>query len=246
MPTDPCKTQSLTDLKKNCSSCNLRELCMPVALASEDLNELDKLVTARRRIRKHENLFRAGDPFYGIYAVKTGTFKTLVNNQDGSEQVIGFQMTGEILGLDGLGASAHMCSAVALEDSEACVIPYESLDELSQRFHGLQMHFHRIMGREIVKDQNVMLLLGSMRAEQRLAAFLLNLAERQKTRGFSSSTMVLRMTREEIGSYLGLTIETVSRTLSKLQKDGYIQIEQKNLTILEPDTLQQLALGRLE
>lgn len=217
---------------------------MPVGLPPAELHELDELVANRRRIRKNESLFLAGDSFNSIYAVKTGTFKTVVNNQDGSEQVIGFQMAGEILGLDGLGAGNHMCNAIALEDSEACVIPYESLEQISQRFHSLQTNFHRIMGREIVKDQNVMLLLGSMRAEQRLAAFLLNLSERQKARGFSSSAMVLRMTREEMGSYLGLTIETVSRTLSKLQKEGYIRIEQKNLNIIEHSALQNLALGR--
>jgi CRP/FNR family transcriptional regulator, anaerobic regulatory protein len=233
----------LTELKKNCSNCNLRDLCMPVGLTPAELEDLDTLVAARKRIRKHEALFFAGDPFHAMYAIKTGTFKTLVSNQDGSEQVIGFQMTGEILGLDGLGMGNHMCQALALEDSEVCMIPYDALETLSERFQSLRTHFHRIMSREIIKDQNAMLLLGSMRAEQRLAAFLMNLAERQKARGFSSTQMVLRMTREDMGSYLGLTIETVSRTLSKLQKEGHIQIEQKNLSISNPSALQGLALG---
>ncbi|WP_306173522.1 fumarate/nitrate reduction transcriptional regulator Fnr [Limnobacter humi] len=244
MQADPCRV-TLTELKNNCSNCNLRDLCMPVGLKPAELEQLDQLVSARRRVHKGEHLFRTGDSFHSMYAVKTGTFKTVINNADGSEQVIGFQMTGEILGLDGLGAGQHMCDAVALEDSEVCNIPYDSLDDLSQQFHTLQMHFHRIMGREIVKDQSVMLLLGSMRAEQRLAAFLVNLSERQKARGFSSRDMVLRMTREEMGSYLGLKIETVSRTLSKLQKDALIRIEQKNLSILDTAGLQALATGRL-
>lgn len=217
---------------------------MPVGLKPDELTKLDELVSLRRKISRGANLFRTGEHFNSLYAVKTGTFKTLVNNQDGTDQVIGFQMTGELLGLDGLGTGQHMCDAVALEDSEVCTIPYSRLDELAQQFHALQMHFHRIMSREIVKDQNAMLLLGSMRAEQRLSAFLVNLAERQKARGFSSREMVLRMTREEIGSYLGMKIETVSRTLSKLQKDALIKIDQKNLTILEPVELQNLATGR--
>lgn len=217
---------------------------MPVGLKPEELERLDHLVSQRRRVNKGDHLFRTGASFDCLFAVKTGTFKTVVNNQDGSDQVIGFQMTGELLGLDGLGTGQHMCDAVALEDSEVCTIPYSRLDELAQEFHALQMHFHRIMSREIVKDQNAMLLLGSMRAEQRLSAFLVNLAERQKARGFSSREMVLRMTREEIGSYLGMKIETVSRTLSKLQKDALIRIDQKNLTILDPVQLQTLATGR--
>jgi CRP/FNR family transcriptional regulator len=236
-------TPSLHELKKSCSSCNLKDLCMPVGLKPDELEQLDKLVSQRRKILKGENLFRAGEEFVCLFAVKTGTFKTLVNNQDGSDQVIGFQMTGELLGLDGLGTGQHMCEAIAIEDSEVCMIPYSRLDELAQQFHALQIHFHRIMSREIVKDQNTMLLLGSMRAEQRLSAFLINLAERQKARGFSSREMVLRMTREEIGSYLGMKIETVSRTLSKLQKESLIRIDQKNLIILEPAQLKILATG---
>lgn len=238
-------TVSIQELKHNCSNCNLKELCMPVGLKTDELDRLDSLVSLRRKVSRGENLFRTGETFSSLYAVKTGTFKTLVNNQDGSDQVIGFQMTGELLGLDGLGTGQHMCDSVALEDSEVCTIPYSRLDELAQEFHALQMHFHRIMSREIVKDQNAMLLLGSMRAEQRLSAFLVNLAERQKARGFSSRKMVLRMTREEIGSYLGMKIETVSRTFSKLQKDELIRIDQKNLTILDSAGLQNLATGKV-
>lgn len=238
-------TVTLQELKKNCSNCNLKELCMPVGLKPEELQRLDQLVSLRRKVAKGQYLFRTGEEFASLYAVKTGTFKTLVNNQDGSDQVIGFQMTGELLGLDGLGNGSHMCDSIALEDSEVCTIPYSRLDELAQEFHALQMHFHRIMSREIVKDQNAMLLLGSMRAEQRLSAFLMNLAERQKARGFSPRDMVLRMTREEIGSYLGMKIETVSRTLSKLQKEELIRIDQKNLSILNAQALQSLATGKV-
>lgn len=216
---------------------------MPVGLNSNEIEQLDELVSLRKKVSKGDALFHAGDEFSSLYAVKLGTFKTRITNLEGTDQVTGFQMTGEILGLDGIGNNHHICDAVALEDSEVCCIPYHRLDEFSQKFHSLQIHFHRLMGREIVKDQNVMLLLGSMRAEQRLAAFLSNLSERQKMRGFSANQMVLRMTREEIGSYLGLKIETVSRTLSKLQADGLIQITQRNLMLLEPEKLRCLATG---
>lgn len=229
------------EAQHNCSSCNLKDLCMPVGLSTEELAKLDELVSVRKKVPKGESLYLAGDGFQAVYAVRTGTFKTRMSSLDGTDQVTGFQMAGEILGLDGIGTNHHICDAVSLEDSEVCVIPYQRLDELSQQFRQLQIHFHRIMGREIVKDQNVMLLLGSMRAEQRLAAFLSNLSERQKARGFSSREMVLRMTREEIGSYLGLKIETVSRTLTKLQKDGLIEVTQRQLTLCKPDELKHLA-----
>lgn len=230
--------------QKSCSTCNLKELCMPVGLNHDELVELDELVTLRKKVAKGESLFHSGDAFSNIYAIKLGTFKTRINNLEGTDHVTGFQMTGEILGLDGIGNNRHICNAVALENSEVCIIPFSHFEVLSQKFSGLQRHLHRIMGREIVKDQNVMLLLGGMRAEQRLAAFLINLSERQKARGFSATEMVLRMTREDIGSYLGLKIETVSRTLTKLQTEGFIVVQQKNLTLRNPKKLQQLATGQ--
>ncbi len=227
-------------LKVACSSCNLRDLCMPMGLNESEFQQLDELVSQRRRIKKGDALFRVGDAFTSIFAVRTGTFKTRVTTQDGRDQVTGFQITGEILGLDGIGADRHMCDAIALENSEVCVIPYDSLDHVSQQFHSLQTHFHRIMSREIIRDHSMMLLLGSMRAEERLAAFLLSLLQRQQIRGFSGKETNLRMTREEIGSYLGLKLETVSRTLSKLAEDGLISVEQKHVTITNLDALKAI------
>jgi CRP/FNR family transcriptional regulator len=138
-------------------------------------------------------------------------------------------MAGELLGLDGISTDRHTCDAVALEDSQVCVIPYDQLEDLSREFTDLQHQFHKIMSREIVRDHGVMLLLGSMRAEERLAAFLLNLTQRLQARGFSASELVLRMTREEIGSYLGLKLETVSRTFSKFQDDGILEVKQRQI-----------------
>jgi CRP/FNR family transcriptional regulator len=175
--------------------------------------------------------------------VRTGFFKTCVSSEDGRDQVTGFQMAGELLGLDGIGTDKHTCDAVALEDSQVCVIPYHQLEDLSREFSDLQRQFHKIMSREIVRDHGVMLLLGSMRAEERLAAFLLNLTQRLRTRGFSASSLVLRMTREEIGSYLGLKLETVSRTFSKFQDDGILEVKQRQIRVLDQNALQALVNG---
>jgi CRP/FNR family transcriptional regulator len=152
-------------------------------------------------------------------------------------------MAGELLGLDGIGTDAHTCDAVALEDSQVCVIPFHQLEDLSREVSDLQRQFHRIMSREIVRDHGVMLLLGSMRAEERLAAFLLNLTQRLQHRGFSASELILRMTREEIGSYLGLKLETVSRTFSKFQEEGLLEVRQRQIRILDADGLQRIVNG---
>ncbi len=226
-----------------CSSCNLRELCLPVGLSHDDLEQLDTMVATRRSIARGETLFRSGDPFQSLYAVRTGFFKTCVASEDGRDQVTGFQMAGELLGLDGISTDRHSVDAVALEDSQVCVIPYDKLEDLSREFTNLQHQFHKIMSREIVRDHGVMLLLGSMRAEERLAAFLLNLTQRLQARGFSASSLILRMTREEIGSYLGLKLETVSRTFSKFQEDGLLEVKQRQIQILDQAGLQKLVNG---
>ena len=226
--------------KVACSSCNLRELCLPMGMSNDQLERLDDLVAQRRTVARSETLFHAGDTFESLYAVRTGFFKTCVASEDGREQVTGFQMAGEVLGLDGIGTDRHTCDAVALEDSQVCIIPFQQLEDLTRELSDLQHHFHKIMSREIVRDHGVMLLLGSMRAEERLAAFLLNLTQRLHARGFSGTSLVLRMTREEIGSYLGLKLETVSRAFSKLQDDGVLEVKQRQITVLDPERLQQL------
>ncbi len=230
----------LDTLKVACSSCNLRELCLPVGLSKPNLEKLDELVASRRAVKRGEALFHAGDPFQSLYAVRTGFFKTRVSSEDGRDQVTGFQMAGELLGLDAISQDRHTCDAVALEDSQVCVIHYSQLENLSREFTELQSSFHKIMSREIVRDHGVMLLLGSMRAEERLAAFLLNLTQRLQARGFSPSSLILRMTREEIGSYLGLKLETVSRTFSKFQDDGLLEVKQRQIRIVDQDGLQRL------
>jgi len=230
-------------LKVACSSCNLRELCLPVGFSDGEIKRLDALVNTRRTVRRGDTLFRTGGPFTALYAVRTGFFKTRISSEDGRDQVTGFQMAGELLGLDGISAARHTCDAVALEDSQVCVIPFERLEDLSREFPDLQRQFHKIMSREIVRDHGVMLLLGSMRAEERLAAFLLNLTERLRARGFSESALVLRMSRGEIGSFLGLKLETVSRAFSKFQDDGVLEVKQRHVRVLDASALRRLVDG---
>jgi len=227
-------------VKTACSNCNLRELCLPLGLSDLELIKVDELVSARKRLKRGEHLYRVGQPFDAIYAIRSGFFKTDVLVEDGRDQVTGFQMTGELLGLDGISTEAHTCNAVALEDSEVCTIPFSNLEGLSREIHTLQHHFHKVMSREIVRDHGVMMLLGMMRAEERLAAFLLNLSQRFTARGYSPAEFNLRMTREEIGSYLGLKLETVSRAFSRFQEDGLIAVQQKHVRILSTAGLKKL------
>jgi CRP/FNR family transcriptional regulator len=227
-------------IKVACSNCNLQELCMPVGLSDQELKRLDDLVTVRRKVKRGDTLFTNGEQFTSLYAIRTGFFKTSLATEDGRDQVTGFQMAGEIIGLDGIVNDQHSCDAVALEDAEICVIPFERIEEIAREVTALQHHVHKIMSREIVREHGVMLLLGSMRAEERLAAFLLNLVQRLHARGFSKSELVLRMTREEIGSYLGLKLETVSRTFSKFAEEGLVEVKQRHVRILNTEALQSL------
>ncbi|MBI4741125.1 MAG: fumarate/nitrate reduction transcriptional regulator Fnr [Betaproteobacteria bacterium] len=231
---------SLEVVKTACSNCNLRELCLPLGLNDQELEKLDEMVASRRRLKRGDHLYHAGQAFDSIYAIRSGFFKTDVLIEDGRDQVTGFQMAGELLGLDGIGSEMHTCNAVALENSEVCVIPFSHLEGLSREIHSLQHHFHKVMSREIVRDHGVMLLLGTMRAEERLATFLLNLSQRFTARGFSPAEFNLRMTREEIGSYLGLKLETVSRAFSRFQEDGLAAVQQKHIRILDTPGLKML------
>ena len=231
---------TLPAIKVACSNCNLRELCMPVGLNADELDRIEEVVATRRKIKRGATLFRSGDKFASLFAIRTGFFKTCVASEDGRDQVTGFQMAGEVVGLDGIVNDVHTCDAVALEDAEVCVMPFDRIEELSREVNALQHHVHKIMSREIVRENGVMLLLGSMRAEERLAAFLLNLVQRLHARGFSQTELVLRMTREEIGSYLGLKLETVSRTFSRFVDDGIIDVKQRHVRIINTDALKDI------
>ena len=226
-----------------CSTCNLASLCLPVNLNAQEIDRLDELSPLKRNYVRGEYLYRSGDKFRSLFAIHGGSFKTQILHDDGREQVTGFQMAGEIIGLDAISTDIHACEAVAMESSVICEIPFNKLEALSREIPTLQRHLHKLMSREIVRDQGIMLLLGSMRAEERLSAFLLNLSQRFATRGLSPTKFQLRMSRHEIGSYLGLKLETVSRTLSLLQQRGMIRIHIKSIELLDLDGLRACLNG---
>lgn len=223
-----------------CTDCHLRELCLPSGLTGTELGRISELVYTKKRVKRNETLFRTGSDFQSLYAVRTGFFMMHALTEDGRDQVTGFKMAGEILGMEGIGTGSHQLDAVALEDGEVCVIPFAHLEALSSEVKGLQQQLHRIMSREMIQDQGIMMLLGGMRAEERVAAFLLSLSKRFLARGYSASEFHLRMTREEVGSYLGLKLETVSRVFSKLHDAGIIAVQQRHIRILNAEKLKAL------
>jgi CRP/FNR family transcriptional regulator, anaerobic regulatory protein len=227
-----------------CTTCNLRELCLPCCgLTRSEKDVADRLVFNRSRVRRGESLYRTGDRFTSLFAVRNGFFKSLALLENGRDQVTGFSMTGELLGIDGIGPERHTCNTIALEDSDVCAIPFARLQELVHEIPSLQRHLYKMMSREIAREHGVMLQLGSMNAEERLAMFLLDLSQRFTARGYSPSEFNLRMTRGEIGSYLGLKLETVSRTFSKFQEEGLIGVKYKFIRILDSAGLERV-MGR--
>ena len=214
-----------------------------MGLDQADMQRLDQIIGRRRRIKRDQSLYRMDDAFDMLYAIRLGHFKTYQVNSNGTQQITGFQMAGELLGMDAIGTGRHQCEAVALEDSEVCEIPFSQLEELFQDMPMLLRQFHRIMSKEISREQGVMLTLNSMSAQQKLAAFLVNLSSRYAARGYSASRFQLRMTREEIGNYLGLAVESVSRLLSTLKKNGVVDVNHRDLELLNLPALRAIALG---
>jgi CRP/FNR family transcriptional regulator len=220
-------------LKAACSTCSLQELCLPVGLSPAEIDQLDRIIAARQTVRRGTWLYRIGDPFRNLYAVRTGAFKTLDLSEDGSEKITGFYLSGEILGLDAISTERQNFGAMALEDSEVCAVPFVRLEELLREIPALQHHFHKIMSRDIMRDHGLMLLLAGMKADARLSAFIIGLSQRFANHGYSAVRFRLRMTREEIGSYLGLTLETVSRLFSRFADEGLITIDRREIEICD-------------
>ena len=204
---------------------------------------LEALTAQRRSVPRGDELFRQGDRLSALYQVCAGWFKTSLSDSSGRCQVTGFQMSGDMLGLDGIGDGCHSVAAVALDDALVCVIPYAGLEQLVLENHNLQREFHRMLSLEIGREQAMMLLLGTMTAERRIAAFVLDLATRQRDRGYAVSSLVLRMSRDEIGSFLGLQLETVSRSFSRLQSDGVLKIRHRNIDLLDEPALRRIVRG---
>ena len=227
-------------MQTQCSACNLRDLCLPGGMTAPDQQALDTLALGRRKVKAGETLFRAGQPFQYIYAVRSGTFKSTLTLADGREQVSGFSMAGELLGLDAVAHGHHASQAEALEDTEVCLIPYSQLTQLAAQPSGLQQVVGRLMSREILREHSLMMLLGSMNAEERLAAFLLNLSQRLAARGYSATEFHMRMSRAEIGSYLGMKLETVSRSFSAFQAQGLLEVDKRHVRILDIERLKRV------
>ena len=226
---------------QSCLGCSLRRICMPIDVADPEAKVLfEKLVASRIRLRKGDVLFRAGERFTALYAIRVGSCKTVALADDGDEQVTGLHLPGEIIGVEGIGNDVHVAQAVALEDTEVCVLPFERIEALAQRDTGFRRRLYRLLSSAIVRERSLSLMLGTMRAEQRLASFLLDLSSRYQMRGYSSTDFVLRMTREEIGSHLGLKLETVSRLFSRFAEEGLIEVQGRAIKLCDRIGLQHL------
>jgi CRP/FNR family transcriptional regulator, anaerobic regulatory protein len=229
-----------------CGVCSSRGVCWSMETSAHETRWFDDFAFSRRRVRRGETLYRMGDHFESLYAVRSGFFKTRMLLEDGRDQVTGFRMMGELMGFDGIGTKAYANDAIALEDSEICVMPYHRIMDLAADTPLLAHELHRMMSQEIVREQGVMALLGTMQAEERVATFLLNLSARLKARHYSPTCFILRMTREEIGSYLGLKLETVSRVFGRLQALGLLRLEHnKQVTLCSLEKLRALVSERL-
>jgi CRP/FNR family transcriptional regulator len=227
-----------------CEHCALNALCLPDELAGKEREEFASLILHHKRLQAGQALFRAGETFNNLYFVRTGSLKSVVLLDDGREQVTGFHLAGDVLGVDAISSPTHPSEALALEDTHVCAIPFAQLTRLSQRVERLQTYVQRLLAREVVRDQGLLLLLGRMQADERVAAFLINISKRFKARGYSPVDFTLSMAREEIGNYLGLTLETVSRCFSRLKSNRVLSVENRHIRILNPDALQKVIGAR--
>jgi CRP/FNR family transcriptional regulator, anaerobic regulatory protein len=225
----------------SCGNCRLGTICLPLALESDDIVKLDQIVQRGRPVQKSEHIYREGDPFTSVYAVRSGALKAYRLTGDGQEQVTGFYFPGEIVGMDGISKDKHVCSAKALETSAICEIPFNRLEELSTQVPTMQRHFFQLMSQEITTDQQLITLLSKNSAEERVASLLLSISARNARRKLSATHFRLPMSRTDIGNYLGLTVETVSRVISRFNKQGLIAVENKEVTLIDLDELKGVA-----
>jgi len=242
--TDAIKLRALPEA--HCKDCSLASMCLPLALHETEMDTLDDIVKRGKPLRKNELLFRQGDTFGSVYALRSGTIKTFSINDAGVEQITGFHLAGELIGLSGMDGERQPLSAMALETTSVCEIPYERLDDLTASMPGLRRQVMRLMSREIRDDQQMMLLLSKKTADERIATLLINLSARFRSRGYSANRFRLAMSRNDIGNYLGLAVETVSRVFTRFQQQGLIAAEGKQIDILDHAELCALAGGQLD
>jgi CRP/FNR family transcriptional regulator len=234
-------TSCTHDYQVSCSNCRLNSICLPLALESDDIQLLDDIIQRSKPLQKNQHLYREGDEFQSVYAVRSGTLKAYKTTDDGREQVTGFYFPGEILGMDGISNNTHASSAKALETAAICEIPFSSLEKLSASMPNLQRHFFQLMSREITEDQQLITLLSKNSADERVAALMLSISSRNVRRKLSATQFRLPMSRVDIGNYLGLTVETVSRVFSRMQKMDILQVDNKEIEILDIQGLKNMA-----
>ena len=229
------------DYRVTCGDCRLNSICLPIALESDDIQQLDDIIQRSKPLQKNQHLYREGDDFQSVYAVRSGTLKAYKTTDDGREQVTGFYFPGEILGMDGISNNTHASSAKALETAAICEIPFTSLEKLSTLMPNLQRHFFQLMSHEITEDQQLITLLSKNSADERVAALMLSISGRNARRKLSATQFRLPMSRVDIGNYLGLTVETVSRVFSRMQKMEILRVDNKEIEILDPQGLRNMA-----
>lgn len=233
-----------SSISASCQRCRLNHLCLPLALEHQDIVRLDDIVERKQPLRKDQLVYRQGAPFQSIYAVRTGAVKACFLDRDGEETVIGFYLPGEVFGIDGIGTRHYRSTASALEHSAICEIPFDRFDSLGVQLPGLRQHLLALLSRDLVEEQQHSVLLAKRSAEQRVAAFLINLSHRYKRQQLSSTDFQLPLSRTEIASYLGLTIETVSRVFSRFSKQGLLALNQRELRNCQIEKLQPIALAQ--
>lgn len=238
---DAALTPCNHDYQVNCGNCRLNSICLPLALESDDIQQLDDIIQRSKPLQKSQHLYREGDDFQSVYAVRSGTLKAYKTTDDGREQVTGFYFPGEILGMDGISNNSHASSAKALETAAICEIPFTSLEKLSSVMPNLQRHFFQLMSREITEDQLLITLLSKNSADERVAALMLSISSRNARRKLSATQFRLPMSRVDIGNYLGLTVETVSRVFSRMQKMEILRVDNKEIEILDIDGVRNMA-----
>ena len=234
-------TNSSLHSEIKCQTCSIRRLCLPVMLADSEIEHLENIVQRKKVLKKGEFLFHAGDEFDAIHAIRSGSLKSSTISSDGPEQITGFHLPGEIVGLNAISSTQYPSFAKALETSLVCSIPFDKLESLSRDIPGLQKQIFKVMSGEIREEQELMMLLSKKNADERFAAFIMNLSARFKRRGLSGREFQLTMTRGDIGNYLGLAVETVSRLVTRLQKQSLIGIQDRYVEITDMEGLSQLA-----
>jgi len=231
----------LAQIRRGCAHCSLQQLCLPAGIAPAELKRLDEIVRRRRPLAAGERLFRPGDPLSAVYVARDGAFKTVSLSEEGEEQVLGFHLPGELIGLDALGAGEHRCEAVALTTANVCEVPFEQLASVAAQLPSLQQQLLRVIGQSMGRDQDHVGMLVRRQAGERIALFLHGLSERFRHLGQSAHQFKLPMSREDIARYLGLALETVSRGFGRLQDDGVIAVAGRRVEILDPAGLKRLA-----